>query len=60
MKKSPKKLQLNRETLARIAGAATAPAADGFQAAIDTSCGEPCSCPADTCGDGLANFGAVR
>lgn len=59
MKKSPKKLQLHRETLARIAGAATA--ANHFEVAIDTSCGEPCSCPVDTCnGNVLENFGALR
>jgi hypothetical protein len=60
MKKNPKKLQLNRETLTRLAGAVSAPA-NGFEVAIDTSCGEPCSCPADTCNDKvLANFDALR
>ncbi|HYG61113.1 MAG TPA: hypothetical protein VEL74_00910 [Thermoanaerobaculia bacterium] len=60
MKKNPKKLRLNRDTLAVLAGAVSAPA-NGFQVAIDTSCGEVCSCPADTCnGDVLANFDALR
>jgi hypothetical protein len=43
MKKNPKKLRLNRDTLAVLAGAVSAPA-NGFQAAIDTSCTYPCGC----------------
>jgi hypothetical protein len=62
VKKNPKKLRLNRDTVAVLAGAVSAPA-NGFAAAIDTSCTYPCGCETGCSNEQAClgdNFDAIR